>query len=91
MLLMAVTRTIKNYFVVWTSNGMIIDETYFDNEFWCSMKNKFQNYYEHFFKVFYKWVESYFYLGILLFGIKTFSGVTLRRWIFFIISTEPDK
>ena len=41
MLQMAVTRTIKNYFVVWTLDGMIIDEIYFDNEFWCSMENKF--------------------------------------------------
>ena len=29
---------------------MIIDEIYFDNEFLCSMKNKFQKYYELFFK-----------------------------------------
>ena len=28
---------------------MIVDEIYFDSEFWCSMKNKFQKYYEHFF------------------------------------------
>ena len=28
---------------------MIVDEIYFDNEFWCSMKNKFEKYYEHFF------------------------------------------
>ena len=28
---------------------MIVDEIYFDNEFWYSMKNKFQKYYEHFF------------------------------------------
>ena len=49
MLQMAVTGTIKNYFVVWTPHGMIIDELYFDNEFWCSVKNKFQKCYEHFF------------------------------------------
>ena len=48
MLQMAVTGTIKNYFVVWILHEMIIDEIYFDNEFWCSMKNKFQKYYEHF-------------------------------------------
>ena len=44
MLQMAVTGTIKNYFVVWTPQGMIIDEIYFDNESWCSTKNKFQKY-----------------------------------------------
>ena len=44
MLLMAVTGTIKNYFVVWTPHGMIIDGIYFDNEFWYSTKNKFQKY-----------------------------------------------
>ena len=49
MLQMAVTGTIKNNFVVWTPHEMIIDEIYFDNEFWCSMKSKFQKYYEHFF------------------------------------------
>ena len=48
MLQMSVTGTIKNYFVVWTPHGMVIDETYFDHEFWFSMKNKFQKYYEHF-------------------------------------------
>ena len=37
------------YFVVWTSHGMIIDEMYFDNEFWCSMKTKFQKYHAYFF------------------------------------------
>ena len=55
---MAVTRTIKNYFVAGTPNGMTIDEIYFDNEFWYSMKNQFQKYYEHFLKVFFQWVES---------------------------------
>ena len=45
---MAVTGTIKNYFVAWTPHGMIIDEIYFDNEFWCPIKNKLQKYYEHF-------------------------------------------
>ena len=39
MLQVAVTRTIKNHFVV-----LIIDAIYFDNEFWRSMKNKFQKY-----------------------------------------------
>ena len=58
MLQMAVTRTIKNYFVAWTPNGMTIDEIYFDNEFWYSMKNQFQKYYEHFLKVYFQWVES---------------------------------
>ena len=53
MLQMAVTGTMKNYFDTWTPNGMIIDEIYFDNEFWCSMRNKFQKYYERFFKVFF--------------------------------------
>ena len=48
MLQMTVDGTIKNYFVVWTPHGMIIDETYFDHEFWFSMKNKFEKYYEHF-------------------------------------------
>ena len=38
---MAVTKNIKNYFEF----GMIIDEIFFDNESWCSMKNKFQKYY----------------------------------------------
>ena len=45
LLQMAVTETINSYFVVWTPNGMIIDEIHFDNEFWCSTKNKFQRYY----------------------------------------------
>ena len=45
---MAVTGTIKNNFAVWTPHEMIIDEIYFD-EFWCSMKSKFQKHYEHFF------------------------------------------
>ena len=53
MLQMAVTGTIKNYFVAWTPNGMTIDEIYLDNEFWYSMKNQFQKYYEHFLKVFF--------------------------------------
>ena len=50
MLQIAVTGTHKNCFVVCTPHGMIIDEIYFDNEFLCSMKNKFQKYYELFFK-----------------------------------------
>ena len=33
MLQIAVTGTSKNYFVVWTAHGMIIDEIYFDSEF----------------------------------------------------------
>ena len=41
MLKMAVTGTIKNYFVAWPPYGMIIDQIYFDNDFSCSMKNKF--------------------------------------------------
>ena len=45
---MAVSGTIESYFVAWTPHGMIIDEIYFDNEFWFSMKNKFQKYYENF-------------------------------------------
>ena len=49
MLQMALTGTIKNCFVDWTPHGMIIDVIYFDNDFWCSMKSKFQKYYEHFF------------------------------------------
>ena len=44
MLQVAVTGTIKKYFVVWTPHGMIIDEIYFDNEFWCLMKSKLQKY-----------------------------------------------
>ena len=32
MLQMAVTGTIKSYFVVLNPHGMIIDEIYFDNE-----------------------------------------------------------
>ena len=71
MLQMTVHGTIKNHFVVWTPHGMVIDEIYFDNQFWCSTKNKFQKYYEHFFKVFFQWVESCFFLGTLLFDIKT--------------------
>ena len=74
MLQMAVTGTIKKYFVACATHGMIIDEIYFDNEFWCSMKNTFQKYYEHFSKVFFQWVESCFYLGTLLCGIKTFEA-----------------
>ena len=76
MLQKAVTGTIKNYFVVWTSHEMIIDEIYFDDKIWFSMKNKFQKYYEYFFKVFFQWVESCFYLGTLLFSIKTFEAET---------------
>ena len=49
MLEMAVTGTIKSCFVVRNPHGMIIDQIYFDNEFWCSMKNKFQKYYGHHF------------------------------------------
>ena len=74
MLQMALTETITNYFVIWTPHGMIIDEIYCDNEFWCSMKNKFQKYHKHFFKIFFQWVESYFYLDTLLFGSKTFEA-----------------
>ena len=33
----------------WTPYGVIIDEIYFDNEFSCLMKNKFQKYYGHLF------------------------------------------
>ena len=73
---MAVTRIIKNYFVVWTPHGMIIDEIYLDNELLYIMKNKCQKYYEHFLTVFFQWVESCFYQGTLLFGIKTFGGYT---------------
>ena len=40
MLQMAVTETIKNYFVVWTPHEMIMMSY---NEFWSSVKNKFQN------------------------------------------------
>ena len=54
MLQMAVTGTIEKYFVACATHGMIIDEIYFDNEFWYSMKNKFQKYYEHFSKVFFQ-------------------------------------
>ena len=74
MLQMAATETIKNYFVAWTPHGMIIDRIYFDNEFWCSIKSRFQKYYEHFFKAFFQWVESCFCLSTLLFGIKTFEA-----------------
>ena len=70
---MAVTGTIKTYFVVLTPHGMIIFQIYFDNEFWCSVKNKSQNHCEHFFKVFFQWVESCFYQDTFLFGIKTFE------------------
>ena len=38
------------------------------------MKNKFPKYYEHFFKGRVGRVESCFYLGTLLFGIKTFEA-----------------
>ena len=74
MFQMAVTGTMENYFVVWTPHEMIIDQIYFNNEFWCSMKNKSQKYYEHFFKAFFQWVESCFYLGTLLFGIENFEA-----------------
>ena len=50
MLQMAVTGTIKNYFVVWNPHGIFIVEIYFDNELWCFMKNKFQKNYQHHFK-----------------------------------------
>ena len=50
MLQMAVTGTIKNYFVAWNPHGTFIVEIYFDNEFWYSMKNKFQKNYQHHFK-----------------------------------------
>ena len=70
MLKMAVTGAIKNYFIFWPPDRMIIDEIYFDNEFWCSMKNKFQKHYGIFFKVFFQWVEACFYLRTLLFGTK---------------------
>ena len=73
MLQKAVTGTIKIYFVVWTSHEMIIDEIYFDDKIWSSMKNKFQKYYEHFVKVFFQWVESCF-TGTLLFGINAFEA-----------------
>ena len=49
MLQMAVTGIIKNNFVVRTSQEMIVDEIYFDNEFWVSMKANFKKYYEHLF------------------------------------------
>ena len=49
MLQMAVVGTIKNYFAVWIPHEMVIDDIYFDNEFGCSMKNKFKRCYEHFF------------------------------------------
>ena len=72
MLKMAVTGAIKNYFIFWPLDRMIIDEIYFDNEFWCSMKNKFQKHYEHFFKG--HALEPCFYQGTLIFGIKTFEA-----------------
>ena len=72
---MAVTLTTKNYFVVWTPHGMIIAEIYFGNEFWCSIKTKFQKYYEYILKVLFQCVESCVYLGTLLFfGTKTFEA-----------------
>ena len=43
MLQMAITGTIKIFVVVWTPQVMIIDEIYFDNESWCSLKKRFQN------------------------------------------------
>ena len=54
----------------WTPYGVIIDEIYFDNEFSCLMKINFKNIMGTFFKVCFGWVESRFYLGTLLFGIK---------------------
>ena len=33
----------------WTPYGVIINEIYFDNEFLCLMKNRFQKYYGHLF------------------------------------------
>ena len=42
MLQMSISGTIKNYFVGWTSYETIVDKIYFDNEFYCSLKNKFQ-------------------------------------------------
>ena len=44
---MAATETIKNFVAVWNPHGVIIDEIYFDTKFWYSIKNKFQEYYEH--------------------------------------------
>ena len=38
MLQMAVTIAIKSCFFVWTPHGMIINEIYFDNKFWYSIK-----------------------------------------------------
>jgi len=46
---MAVTGCQKTYFVVWTPHGMVIDEIYFDEELWISMKNKFVQYYMDFY------------------------------------------
>ena len=53
---MAVTETIKNYFVVWTPHEMIMMNY---NEFWCSMKSKFQNIMS-IFKVFIQWYSHAF-------------------------------
>ena len=74
MLQMAVAGTIKKLFCFWTPHGMIIDEIYFDNKFWCSMKNKFQKHYEHFFEGLLSSGRVMLLLGTLLFGIKTFEA-----------------
>ena len=49
MLQMTVTETIKIILLFGFPHEMIIDEINFDNEFWCSVKSKFQKYYENFF------------------------------------------
>ena len=72
MLQMTVTGTVKNYFVVWTPHGMIIAQIYFDNEVFN--EKQISKILCAFFKVFFQWEESYFYLGTLLFRIKIFEA-----------------
>ena len=44
-----VTKTKSDYFVVWTTHGMMIDNITFHKELWESMKSSFEIFYKDFF------------------------------------------
>ena len=44
-----VTKTKSDYFVVWTTHGMMIDNITFHKELWESMKSSFEMLYRDFY------------------------------------------
>ena len=51
---LGVTGIKKSYFMVWTSHGYVIDEIFFDAEYWNNLKSLFADFYKHYLQSFYK-------------------------------------